>query len=122
MSNLATFLKKPLYKSTPKRRKQESRAAEGDTEITTSHRGKGVLPPSPSPSIHPPQIEFDMHPMNGTKVNEQQMEEEIRKSSTVSCARDALFPSQARSMIRRRGGGLHGIDEPHHEVNMIRNA
>jgi hypothetical protein len=53
-SNLATFVKKPLYKSTPRRRKQEGRAAEEDTEITTSHRGKGVLSSSPSPSIPPP--------------------------------------------------------------------
>jgi hypothetical protein len=53
MSNLATFVKEPLYKSTP-RRANKRRSDREDTEITTPRQGEGVQPPSPSPSISPP--------------------------------------------------------------------
>jgi hypothetical protein len=34
--------------------------AKGDIDITTSHSGRGVLPPSPSPSISPPHSHFHL--------------------------------------------------------------
>jgi hypothetical protein len=51
--NLATFVKEPLYKSTPRCANRET-SDRGDTEIATSHQGEGVKLAPPSPSISLP--------------------------------------------------------------------